>query len=129
MAKIVPKFQKIAEETGIPYDFVAYWYRKYYQNKYPNKPHMLMSIEECWDKWKDYWSNSFSVKTNPNGYVLARYNDEGHYTVDNCRIITNKQNIAESFVQGGFWKHTKKSVKVTQSTQNLFNSILETRKN
>lgn len=28
-------------------------------------------------------------------YVLARYNDSGNYTVDNCRFITQKENVAE----------------------------------
>lgn len=29
------------------------------------------------------------------GYVLARYNDSGNYTFDNCRFITHKENIKE----------------------------------
>lgn len=29
------------------------------------------------------------------GYVLARYNDSGDYTYDNCRFITQKENVKE----------------------------------
>ena len=28
-------------------------------------------------------------------YVLARYNDIGNYTIDNCRFITQKENLEE----------------------------------
>lgn len=29
------------------------------------------------------------------GYVLARYNDSGGYSINNCRFITQKENISE----------------------------------
>lgn len=73
----------------IPQDFKRYWQRK---------KRMRMTLEECWTKWQPYWENR---QNGPNTlehgdtYVLGRYGDKGDYTVDNCRVITHRENTLE----------------------------------
>ena len=57
-----------------------------------------MTLEECWIKWKPYWHLRQNGPNNlPWGdtYVLGRYGDKGDYTVDNCRVITHRDNTLE----------------------------------
>ena len=73
----------------IPKDFKHYWKHKH---------HMKMSLEECWLKWSPYWhlryDSHHNVKSYPK-YVLGRYGDKGEYTVENCRVITARENTLE----------------------------------
>lgn len=82
---------------GIPREFYNYW-RSKQVNKH-NGARMRMTLEQCWAKWEPYWSQrQFGPKNQiPFGetYVLARYGDKGDYTVDNCRVITHRENTLE----------------------------------
>jgi hypothetical protein len=74
---------------SIPKEFKLYWQRK---------QGMSMTLEECWAKWEPYWHLRQNGPNNlPHGdtYVLGRYGDQGLYTVDNCRVITHRENILE----------------------------------
>jgi len=77
------------KRMSIPRDFKRYW---------SCKPRMSMTLEECWTKWKPYWHLRQNGPNNlPYGdtRVLARYGDKGDYTVDNCRVITHRENTLE----------------------------------
>jgi hypothetical protein len=80
-------------------DFINYYNSKRQdgQGKFPDKP-MLMTLEECWEKWRPYWHRRYEHQTQQKTYpkfVLARYGDQGPYSVDNCRVITNIANTLE----------------------------------
>ena len=81
------KFFSMAK--SIPKDFYTYWRRK---------RRMAMTLEECWAKWEPYWPLRQNGPNNlPPGdtYVLGRYGDKGDYTVENCRVITHRENTLE----------------------------------
>ena len=44
------------------------------------------------------------------GYVLARYNDKGDYTIGNCRFITHKENVAEKQISECSRKTSQRNV-------------------
>jgi len=57
-----------------------------------------MTVEECWAKWEPYWHlrhNGPNTLPVSEQYVLGRYGDQGQYTVDNCRVITHRENTLE----------------------------------
>ena len=58
-----------------------------------------MTLEECWQKWQPYWSRRQFGPEQPqdhgDSYVLGRYGDQGLYTVENCRVITHRENTLE----------------------------------
>lgn len=58
-----------------------------------------MTLEECWAKWQPYWNMRSNGPNCPqdygDSYVLGRYGDQGLYTVENCRVITQRENTLE----------------------------------
>lgn len=60
---------------------------------------MQMTLEQCWQKWQPYWNRRQNGPEQPNdqgdSYVLGRYGDQGLYTVENCRVITHRENTLE----------------------------------
>ena len=81
----------------IPKDFINYWRGKGGRLRTPNK-RPIMTLEEMWAMWEPYWhlryDHHHNVKCYPK-YVLGRYGDKGDYTVDNCRVITIRENTLE----------------------------------
>ena len=75
---------------AIPEDFQNYW---------KNKKGMQMTLEQCWEKWQPYWTQRQYGPEQPedhgDSYVLGRYGDQGPYTVENCRVITHRENTLE----------------------------------
>jgi hypothetical protein len=74
---------------NIPSEFGVYWRRK---------RGMQMTLEECWAKWELYWNlrqNGGSSLNAGDQYVLGRLGDQGAYTVENCRVITHRENTLE----------------------------------
>ena len=89
----------------IPNDFKTYHKRK---------RGMRMTLQECWAKWEPYWHlRQNGPNTLPYGdtYVLGRYGDVGEYTVDNCRVITHRENTLER-------NHSKCRAKLKGKVQN-----------
>lgn len=76
--------------VDIPSDFVKYWRRK---------RGMAMTLEQCWSKWQPYWPQRQNGPEQPqdqgDSYVLGRRGDQGLYTVENCRVITHRENTLE----------------------------------
>ena len=57
-----------------------------------------MTVEQAWTKWEPYWDqrqNAPGMVNYSDSYVLGRYGDQGEYTVDNCRVITHRENTLE----------------------------------
>lgn len=54
-------------------------------------------------------------------YVLARYNDKGDYTLDNCRFITQRENAMER-------KVSKKAQNASSNNINTYNAKLKSDK-
>jgi len=81
---------------GIPKEFYNYW-RSKGRNPH-NGARMRMTLEQCWSKWEPYWQDRHNGPSNlPPGdqYVLGRYGDSGDYTVENCRVVTHRENTLE----------------------------------
>ena len=79
-------------------------FRKHYRWKKgrlardPIGPQIKMSLEQYWEKWKHHWHNRHQGPNRlPAGetMVMGRCGDKGHYTVENCRVITHRQNTLE----------------------------------
>ena len=68
----------------------------HYQNKKTNAKkenlEVRMSFEEYCELVHEAGLKSSQLGFKGDGYVLARYNDRGDYTKDNCRFITQIQN-------------------------------------
>jgi len=86
-------------DPTIPTEFIKYYRDKLGKGRRGAAPKMLMTIEECWAKWQQYWpQRQFGPQNQvPVGetYVLGRYGDAGDYTVENCRVITHRENTLE----------------------------------
>ena len=85
-------------DPTIPTEFIKYYRDKLYRGRAGRAPRMLMSLEECWAKWQQYWQdrqNGPGTKIPAECYVLGRYGDAGDYTVENCRVITHRENTLE----------------------------------
>ena len=83
----------------IPKDFVKhYTLKKRTLVRDPLGPQIKMSLEEYWTKWQPHWQNR---QNGPNSLehgetmVMGRLGDKGDYTVDNCRVITHRENTLE----------------------------------
>ena len=84
----------------IPKDFVRYYKaKKAVLKKQSDGAQMQMSMQECWQKWQPYWRKRQNGPDQPqdhgDSYVLGRYGDQGDYTVENCRVITHRENTLE----------------------------------
>src|SRR5215831_15469175 len=54
-----------------------------------------------YEEWLSIWTASGRMAERGSGlnqYCMARFNDEGGYSIDNVRIITNAENSAEQHV-------------------------------
>lgn len=67
---------------------------------------------------KEAGLKSSDIGFSGNHYVLARYNDSGNYTYENCRFITNKENIAERKTSEKQIEASKRNIKVAQQKYN-----------
>lgn len=102
--------------TEIPESFVRYYKSKSgVLRRDPQGPQMKMSLQECWHKWQPYWpqrqNGDWHNKDHGSSYVLGRYGDHGDYTVENCRVITHRENTMER-------DHKKCSKKLTGRVSN-----------
>ena len=71
------------------------WRRKWDTDKYGLNKGFDLTFEQYCLLVKEAGLKSSQLGFNGDGYVLARYNDEGPYTWGNCRFITQKENLAE----------------------------------
>ncbi len=67
--------------------------KKYYCNDKDIK--MLLTFEEYCELLDRAGITVNDIGQASDKYCLGRYNDEGDYTIDNCRFITSAQNHAE----------------------------------
>lgn len=88
-------------------------FQKYCAKKYNAK----LAGVECHLTYQDYCQlvkdaglKSSQLGYSGQGYVLARYNDEGNYSVNNCRFITQKANCKERKCSVGYSENLKKAV-------------------
>ena len=76
-------------------------YSKYKSKLYNDKFHENRGFELSFDEYcllvKEAGLKSSQLGFKGEGYVLARYNDQGPYKYGNCRFITHAENIAEMF--------------------------------
>ena len=83
----------------IPKDFETHYKSKKGRlARDPLGPQIKMSLEEYWQKWKPYWHlRQNGPNTLPYGetMVMGRLEDKGDYTVENCRVITHRENTLE----------------------------------
>jgi hypothetical protein len=79
---------------AIPKDFKRYYAGKRGDAQNRNIP-FEMTIEECWDLWQHKWNDNDSQTTGYRKWCLARYNDTGVYSKENCRIATHSENSKE----------------------------------
>lgn len=84
-------FQKLVDDDGKLY--------QRYLNKKVNASKEGLSCMLSFEEYCKlvYEANIVSSQLGFTGemYVLARYNDQGDYSYDNCRFITQKENISE----------------------------------
>lgn len=99
----------------IPKDFKKYW---------RHKKGMRMTVQQCWHKWHRYWSQRQNGPAAPpdhgDSYVLARWGDQGEYTVNNCRVITHRANTLER-------NHLKCRTRLQGRTQNPTGGVQKNR--
>ena len=100
---------------NIPLDFETHYNRKKGSlARDPLGPQLKMTLEEYWAKWQQHWQNR---QNGPNTLlygetmVMGRYGDQGDYTVDNCRVITHRENTLER-------DHTKCAEKLRGTVNN-----------
>lgn len=59
--------------------------------------HRGIPFELTYKQWLSVWKNSGHF--NDRGYVMARFGDEGGYSLDNVKIITRGENVSEAQVK------------------------------
>lgn len=79
----------------IPEDFKKYYKQKCKDTQKRKNVEFLLSLEECWELWKNHWYDNDSNTTGYRKWCLARYNDTGNYEVGNCRVISHSENSKE----------------------------------
>lgn len=61
---------------------------------------VTLTYEEYKQLMVDAGIQPSQIGTGDNDYCLARYKDLGHYTLGNCRFITNSENMLEQIESG-----------------------------
>lgn len=85
------------------FDKLAYQQYKYTARK-RGVPFLL-----TYDQWRRIWQLSGKTKGRlGHEYCMARKGDRGPYAVGNVRIITNRQNVSESWANGDRKARAKK---------------------
>jgi hypothetical protein len=71
-------------------------YKKAYTQHKSNAKQRGIEMRMTFDEWKGVWVQSGLWEQRGRGadkYCMCRYNDEGHYEVDNVFIATNSNNL------------------------------------
>ena len=93
-------------------------YQKYLNKKINAKKEgilCLLSYEEFCALVENAGLKSSDLGFSGHGYVLARYGDSGNYTFDNCRFITQKDNIKERKLSDESVKASKQNIKIANA--------------
>lgn len=111
---------------------------QHYQNKIVNAKkngiQCLLSYDEYCILVKNANLKSSQLGYNGQNYVLARYNDSGNYTFDNCRFITQYENIKERKLSEKSIETSKQNIKKAHEYQSKLskeekaNLVLESEK-
>lgn len=77
-----------------------------------------LSLEEFCQLVKDAGIVSSQLGFSGQGYVLARYNDEGSYAVGNCRFITQADNVKERKVTDKVRLNAQRALQFSEKDRN-----------
>lgn len=109
-----------SQKAKIPHSELSYsldddgeLYNKYRQKRsnalYTQKKGFNLTFEEYCQLVKEAGLVSSQLGYKGEGYVLARFNDEGSYEYGNCRFITQIENLAERKVADAWYDSLKKA--------------------
>lgn len=69
--------------------------RQYQVHKW-NAKHRNIDWQFTYDTWVGWWGEDITNRGHSKGkLVMARYNDTGPYSVENCKKITHSENASE----------------------------------
>jgi hypothetical protein len=107
--------ERVDEVTkrGWPEEYAQLWWKKYYGHL-TSAVYRGTSSELTFGDYLDKILEAGikipeQVSKYAAGYVLGRYTDEGSYTVDSCRFITQLENTHEA-IKNGRWENVWKIV-------------------
>lgn len=109
-----------SKKSKVPHSELSYsldddgeLYNKYKQKRsnalYTQKKGFNLTFEEYCQLVNDAGLVSSQLGYKGEGYVLARFNDEGSYEYGNCRFITQTENLAERKVADAWYDSLKKA--------------------